>query len=63
MSDFFSIFQPGMQYVREQRDFEKVRFVESEDGAPGGPSPVDFEACSVTIDVPPRDDEPTDDQA
>ncbi|GAB3810486.1 hypothetical protein GCM10028820_00020 [Tessaracoccus terricola] len=53
MSDFFSIFQPGMQHVREQRDFEKVRFVESAEGAPGGPSLVDFEAGSVTISVPP----------
>lgn len=60
MTDFFSIFQPGMQHVREQRDFEKVRFVESAEGAPGGPSLVDFEAGSVTIAVPPREEDSDD---
>lgn len=54
MSDFFSIFQPGMQYVREQRDLEKVFFVESPDGAPGGPQLIDFESGKVTMVVPPK---------
>ncbi|MCC2593542.1 DUF6191 domain-containing protein [Tessaracoccus sp. OS52] len=58
MTDFFSIFQPGMQHVREQRDLEKVFFVESPDGAPGGPQLIDFESGRVTIVVPPKDDDP-----
>lgn len=55
MTDFFSIFQPGMQYVREQRDLEKVFVVESPDGAPGGPRPIDLDSGRVTIILPSGD--------
>lgn len=54
MSDFFSIFHPGMQYVREQRNFEKARFAEAPDGAPGTEeSSIDIDAGRATIIVQP----------
>lgn len=52
MSDFFSIFHPGMQYVREQRNLEKARFAEAPDGAPGTEeSTIDIDAGTATIVV------------
>lgn len=51
MSDFFSIFNPGMEYARRQKDLEKILVVEAPDGAPG-PKPLDLESGVVTISVP-----------
>lgn len=52
MSDFFSIFNPGMQHTRDQRDYEKVRFAEAPDGAPGGEqSSINLDAGTATIVV------------
>lgn len=56
MTDFISIFQPGMQYVREQRDLDKILVVESPNGA-DGPQPIDIESGKVTIELPPREDQ------
>lgn len=48
MTDFISIFQPGMQYVREQRDFDKIRVVEAPSGAPGTTS-IDLDAGTAIV--------------
>ncbi|MBB1511934.1 hypothetical protein H5399_04860 [Tessaracoccus sp. MC1627] len=53
MSDFMSIFQPGLEYVRQQRDLDKILIVEADKGAPG-PKPLDLESGSVTITLPPE---------
>ena len=51
MSDFMSIFQPGLEYVRQQRDLDKILVVEEDQGAPG-PEPLDLESGSVEITLP-----------
>ncbi|HMR48338.1 MAG TPA: DUF6191 domain-containing protein [Arachnia sp.] len=51
MSDFFTIFQPGMEYTQRQRDLDKILIVEADEGAPG-PEPLDLESGVVVIDVP-----------
>lgn len=51
MSDFFTIFQPGMEYTQRQRDLDKILVVEADEGAPG-PKPLDLESGVVVIDVP-----------
>ena len=51
MSDIFTIFNPGMEYTRRQKDLEKILVVEAPDGAPG-PKPLDLESGVVTISVP-----------
>ena len=53
MSDFMSIFQPGLEYVRQQRDLDKILVVEADKGAPG-PTPLDLESGAVTITLPPE---------
>ena len=35
MSEWMSIFQPGLEYVRQQRDLDKILVVEEDQGAPG----------------------------
>lgn len=57
MTDFMSIFQPGLEYVKRQRDLDKILIVEADKGAPG-PKPLDLESGVVTIVVPaePGDD-------
>lgn len=32
---FFEIFAPGLRHMREQKEFDKVRVLESEDGQKG----------------------------
>jgi hypothetical protein len=53
MSDFMSIFQPGLEYVRQQRDLDKILVVEEDQGAPG-PKPLDLESGSVVLTLPPE---------
>lgn len=53
MSDFMSIFQPGLEYVRQQRDLDKILVVEADKGAPG-PKPLDLDSGAVTITLPPE---------
>ena len=53
MSDFISIFQPGMAHVFRQRDLEKTLIVEPSKGQ-GGPEPLDLESGVVVIDIPAR---------
>ena len=50
-SRWMSIFQPGLQYVRQQRDLDKILVVEEDQGAPG-PEPLDLESGSVEITLP-----------
>lgn len=55
MSDFFSLFNPGHEHLRRQKELEKVLFVDSKKGG-RGPQPLDLESGSVTIELPPRTD-------
>ena len=59
MSDFFSIFNPGLRYWQEQRDLDKVLVVTDEAGGTG-PKPLDLDSGKVTLVVPakPGSDEP-----
>lgn len=51
MSDFFSIFSPGMEHVFRQRDLDKILVVEADEGAPG-PRPLDLESGAVDLVMP-----------
>lgn len=54
MTDFMSIFQPGLEYTRRQKDLEKILVVEEDEGAPG-PRPLDLESGVVTITMPAKE--------
>lgn len=51
MSDLFSLFNPGHEHQRRQKELEKVLFIDSTKGARGR-QPLDLESGSVTIEVP-----------
>lgn len=51
MTDFFSIFSPGMEHVHRQRDLDKILVVEADEGAPG-PRPLDLESGTVDLVMP-----------
>ncbi|MFP5416050.1 MAG: hypothetical protein ACLGHZ_04115, partial [Actinomycetes bacterium] len=53
MTDFFSIFQPGHEYMRRQKELEKVLFVDTKKGG-RGPQPPDLDSGSITIEMPAR---------
>lgn len=51
MSDFFTIFNPGLQHTREQLDSEKMLYVEA--GKAGtGPDPLDLDSGTVVLRMP-----------
>ena len=58
MSEWMSIFQPGLEYVRQQRDLDKILVVEEDQGALG-PKPLDLESGSVVITLPPAEGSPS----
>jgi hypothetical protein len=48
VSDFLEILNPGLRYWREERDFQKAKFVEA--CAPGpGPVTVDLDAGTIVF--------------
>ena len=51
MSDFFSIFQPGLAHFKRWKDAEKVLFVDAKK-AGSGRQPDDLDSGSLTIEVP-----------
>ena len=51
MSDLFSIFQPGYEHLRRQKELDKVLVVDMKKGGRGR-QPLDLESGSVTIEVP-----------
>jgi len=51
MSDFFTIFNPGLRFWRQQQDLEKVLVVDDK-VAGSGPGPIDLDSGRVTISVP-----------
>lgn len=53
MTGFFEIFQPGLQFKREQDDLEKILVVDADKGG-SGPQPLDLDSGSVTLRVPAR---------
>ena len=62
MSDLFSIFQPGYEHTRRQKELDKVLVVDMKKGGRGR-QPLDLESGSVTIDLPslaPGSDTPSD---
>lgn len=56
MTGFFEIFNPGARHVREQRDAEKMLFIDTRT-AGSGPAPLDLDSGKVTIQLPPPDAE------
>lgn len=51
MSDFFEIFQPGLRYLRDQLETEKLLFVQDAQGG-SGPDPLDLESGRVVLRMP-----------
>lgn len=54
---FLEIFQPGLKYLREERDRQKMLVVRPSHGG-GAPMGIDLDAGKATIAVTPHQFEP-----
>ena len=67
MTDFFEIFQPGLKYLREERDRQKMLVSKPTHGG-GAPLGIDLDGGTAKISIKPRaadsqEPDPTDDEA
>lgn len=54
---FFELFQPGLRYLREEKDRQRMLVAEPKFGKKGGPLGIDLEGGKATFTMPPKADQ------
>ena len=53
---FFELFQPGLRFLREEKDRQKMLVAEPKYGRGGGPLGIDLDSGTATFTMPPRNE-------